>query len=132
MRKDLKLCYHGGVSAAAAAILEGMPEPSDLRACQADGRIVISAGTAVLFDYAAGDTMMRDIAITVLRGLGFTGRRVAAVLGLSESYVATRHNVAVRGGTAALAGGRRGRPRKLEEAGWERAVTWRRQGVSDA
>src|SRR5260370_11840622 len=108
MRKDLKLWYDGGVSAAVAAILEGMPEPSDLRLHQADGRIVISAGPAVLFGYAAGDTMMRDIAITVLRGLGFTGRRVAAVLGLTESYVATRHNIAARGGAAAAAGGRRG------------------------
>jgi hypothetical protein len=120
------------MSAAVAAILVGMPEPSDLRAHQADGRVLISAGSVVLFDYAAGDTMMRDIAITVLRGLGFTGRRVAAVLGLTENYVATRHNVAVRGGTAALAGGRRGRPRKLEEADWERAAAWRGQGVSDA
>lgn len=120
------------MSAAVAAILEGMPEPSDLRLHEADGRVLISAGSVVLFDYAAGDTMMRDIAITVLRGLGFTGRRVAAVLGLTENYVATRHNIAVRGGTAALAGGRRGRPRKLEEAGWEQAVTWRGQGVSDA
>ena len=71
----------------------------------------------MLFDYAAGDTMMRDIAITVLRGLGFTGRRVAAVLGLTESYVATRHNLAVRGGTAALAGAGAGRPRKLPDGG---------------
>jgi hypothetical protein len=120
------------MSAAVAAILVGMPEPSDLRLHQADGRVLISAGRVVLFDYAAGDAMMRDIAITVLRGLGFTGRRVAAVLGLTESYVATRHNVAVRGGTAALAGGRRGRPRKLQESGWERAAGWRGQGVSDA
>src|SRR5712691_11545008 len=132
MRKDLKLCYHGGMSAAVAAILEGMPEPSDLRLHQAGGRIVISAGPAVLFDYAAGDTMMRDIAITVLRGLGFTGRRVAAVLGLSESYVATRHNIAARGGTAALAGGRRGRPRKLPEEDWADADAWRGQGLSDS
>lgn len=120
------------MSAAVAAILVGMPEPSDLRLHQADGRVLISAGSVVLFDYAAGDAMMRDIAITVLRGLGFTGRRVAAVLGLTENYVATRHNVAVRGGTAALAGGRRGRPRKLEESRWEQAAAWRGQGVSDA
>src|SRR6266567_2881551 len=132
MRKDLKLCYHGGMSAAVAAILEGMPEPSDLRLHQAGGRIVISAGPAVLFDYAAGDTMMRDIAITVLRGLGFTGRRVAAVLGLTENYVATRHNVAARGGTAALAGGRRGRPRKLPDSDWADAAGWRGQGLSDS
>ena len=120
------------MSAAVAAILEGMPEPSDLRLHQADGRIVISAGPAVLFDYAAGDTMMRDIAITVLRGLGFTGRRVAAVLGLTENYVATRHNIAARGGTAALAGGRRGRPRKLPGADWADAAGWRGRGLSDS
>ncbi len=120
------------MSAAVAAILEGMPEPSDLRLHQAGGRIVISAGPAVLFDYAAGDTMMRDIAITVLRGLGFTGRRVAAVLGLTENYVATRHNVAARGGTAALAGGRRGRPRKLPDSDWADAAGWRGQGLSDS
>jgi len=120
------------MSAAVAAILEGMPEPSDLRLHQAGGRIVISAGPAVLFDYAAGDTMMRDIAITVLRGLGFTGRRVAAVLGLTENYVATRHSVAARGGTAALAGGRRGRPRKLPDADWADAAGWRGQGLSDS
>ena len=35
MRKDLNLWYHGGMSAAVAAILEGMPEPSDLRLHQA-------------------------------------------------------------------------------------------------
>ena len=43
------------MSAAVAAILVGMPEPSDLRAHQADGRVLISAGRVVLFDYAAGD-----------------------------------------------------------------------------
>src|SRR5487761_1228091 len=102
------------MSAAVAAILEGMPEPSDLRLHQADGRIVISAGPAVL------------------RGLGFTGRRVAAVLGLTENYVATRHNIAARGGTAALAGGRRGRPRKLPDADWADAAGWRGQGLSDS
>src|SRR5260370_18325879 len=132
MRKDLNLWYHGGMSAAVAAILEGMPEPSDLRLHQAGSRIVMSAEPAVLFDYAGGDTMMRDIAITVLRRLGFTGRRVAAVLGLTENYVATRHNVAARGGTAALAGGRRGRPRKLPDADWADAAGWRGQGLSDS
>jgi len=120
------------VNPAAAAILEGMPEPSDLRAHELDGRVVISAGSAVLFDYAAGDTMMRDIAITVLRGLGFTGRRVAVVLGLTESYVATRHRLAVRGGTAALARGQRGRPRKLGAEDWEQAAAWRGEDVPDA
>src|SRR5260370_10880770 len=105
MRKDLNLWYHGGMSAAVAAILEGMPEPSDLRLHQAGSRIVISAGPAVLFDYAAGDTMMRDIAITVLRRLGFTGRRVAAVLGAAQNYLATPpHRAAPRRAAPPAAG----------------------------
>ena len=46
------------MNAAVSAILVGMPEPSDLRLHQADGRVLISAGSVVLFDYAAGDAMM--------------------------------------------------------------------------
>ena len=42
------------MSAAVAAILEGMPEPRDLRVHEHDGRRVIMAGSVVLFDYAAG------------------------------------------------------------------------------
>ena len=41
------------MSAAVAAILEGMPEPRDLRMREHDGRCVITAGTVVLFEYAA-------------------------------------------------------------------------------
>ena len=43
------------MSAAVAAILEGMPEPRDLRMHQAAGRCVITAGSVVLFEYDAGD-----------------------------------------------------------------------------
>ena len=68
--------------AAVAAILEGMPEPSDLCLHEHDGRCVIAAGSTVLFDYAAGDVVMRNIALAALRQLGFRGRAVAAVLGL--------------------------------------------------
>ena len=70
------------MSAAVAAILEGMTEPGDLRMREHDGRCVITAGTVVLFDYAAGDVVMRNVALAVLRQLGFSGRAVAAVLGL--------------------------------------------------
>ena len=44
------------MSAAVAAILEGMPEPRDLRMHQHDGRCVITAGPVVLSEYAAGDS----------------------------------------------------------------------------
>ena len=80
------------MSAAVAAILEGMPEPRDLRMHEHDGRCVITAGPVVLFGYAAGDTAMRNIAVAALRQLGFRGRVVAAVLGLTANYVATLHS----------------------------------------
>src|SRR5271169_5728356 len=121
------------MSAAVAAILEGMPEPSDLRMHEHDGRCVITAGSTVLFDYAAGDVVMRNIALAALRQLGFKGRVVAAVLGLTENYVATLHNAALRDGSAALVmQDRRGTPGKVTGEQWERARAWRAQGASDA
>ena len=121
------------MSAAVAAILEGMPEPRDLRMREHAGRCVITAGTVVLFDYAAGDVVMRNIALATLRQLGFRGRAVATALGLSEAYVATLHNAARRDGSAALAmQDRRGTPGKVTAAQWEQARAWRDQGASDA
>jgi transposase len=121
------------MSAAVAAILEGMPEPRDLRMHEHGGRCVITAGPVVLFDYAAGDIVMRNIALAALRQLGFKGRVVAAVLGLTENYVATLHNAAKRDGSAALVRqDRPGAPGKVTGEQWELARAWRAQGVSDA
>ncbi len=121
------------MSAAVSAILEGMPEPRDLRMREHDGRCVITAGQVVLFEYAAGDIVMRNIALAALRQLGFRGRVVAAVLGLTENYVATLHNAAKRGGSAALIRqDRRGGPGKVTAAQWAQARAWRELGVSDA
>ena len=121
------------MSAAVAAILEGMPEPRDLRMHEHGGRCVIMAGRVVLFDYAAGDAVMRNIALAALRQLGFRGRMVAAVLGLTENYVATLHNAAQRDGSAALVmQDRRGTPGKMTAEQWEQARQWRAQGASDA
>src|SRR6266851_8007756 len=124
--------YAGGVSAAVAAILVGMPEPSDLRLYRADGQCVITAGSVVLLAYGESDVVMRNLAISALRRLGFTGRRVAAVMGLTENYVATLHAGAVRDGSAALV--RRpapGRPGKLADQDWADAAAWRAQGLTD-
>jgi hypothetical protein len=120
------------MSAAVAAILEGMPEPSDLHLHTAAGRCVITVGPVVLFDYDAADVVMRNVAISALRRLGFTGRRVAALLGLTENYVATLHAGAVRDGSAALIQhARPGRPGKLADAAWADAARWRGQGMTD-
>src|ERR1039457_1693552 len=121
------------MSAAVAAILEGMPDPRDLRMHEHDGRCVITAGRVVLFEYAAGDVVMRNIALAALRQLGFKGRVVAAVLGLTENYVATLHNAALRDGSAALVmQDRRGPPGKITAEQWEQARQWRTDGVRDA
>ena len=121
------------MQAAVAAILEGMPEPADLRLHQAGGRCLVTVGSRVLFDYDAADAVMRNVAICALRQLGFPGRRVAAVFGLTENYVATLHAAALREGSVALARGPRpGPPGKLAEADWEQAAAWRGLGVSDA
>ena len=84
-----------------AAVAAGMLEPRDLRMREHDGRCVITAGRVVLFECAAGDVVMRNIALAALRQLGSKGRVVAAVLGLTENYVATLHNAALRDGSAA-------------------------------
>ena len=97
------------------------------------GRCVIMAGSTVLYDYAATDVVMRNMALCGLRQLGFRGRTVAAVLGLSEAYVATLHNAAKRDGSAALVmQDRRGTPGKITAEQWEQARAWREQDVTDA
>jgi hypothetical protein len=121
------------MGAAVAAMLEGMPASRDLRLHRAGGRCVITVGSTVLFDYDAADTVMRNMAISALRRLGFAGRRVAAMVGLTDSYVATLHRAALREGSAALIRhARPGRPSKLGEPDWADAAAWRDQGLSDA
>ena len=119
------------MSAAAAAILEGMPDPRDLHRLDTGGETVIFAGTAELFRFAEDDAAGRHLAAAVLRQLKFPGRDVAAVLGLSPAYVATLHQRALREGTAALVRPA-GRPRETDAAAWDRAREWRAAGVRDA
>jgi len=116
---------------AATAILEGMPDPRDLRRAERDGMTFICAGSALLACYPSGDAGMRNVAVAVLRQLGFGGRAVAAVMGLTENYVATLHNRALREGTPGLVR-ERGRPGKLAARDWEQAARWRAEGTSDS
>ena len=104
------------MSAAAAAILDGMPEARDLHLLDSGGQTVIFAGSRQLFRYPEDDTAMRNIAVAALRQLGYGGTAVAAAMGLTPNYVATLHQRALREGTAGLvrepAGpGRPARPR---------------------
>jgi hypothetical protein len=116
---------------AAAAILDGMPEPKDLRRVTSAGITWIFAGPVALFSYPEADAGMRNIAVAVLRQLGYPGQPVAGLMGLSECYVATLRNRTLREGTAGVVRPR-GRRRKLGEAAWEQARAWRAAGVPDA
>src|SRR5260370_23224051 len=116
---------------AAAAILEGMPDPRDLRRDEHDGMTFICAGSALLACYPSRDAGMRNVAVAVLRQLGFGGRAVAAGMGLTENYVATLHNRALREGIPGLVR-ERGRPGQLAARDWEQAARWRAEGASDS
>ena len=119
------------MSAAAAAILDGMPEARDLHLLDSGGQTVIFAGSRQLFRYPEDDTAMRNIAVAALRQLGYGGTAVAAVMGLTPNYVATLHQRALREGTAGLVR-EPGRPRETGEASWEQARAWRAAGVRDS
>jgi len=118
-------------SPAAAAILDGMPDPRDLRVQAHGGTACVMAGPVVLACYRDGDLAMRNIAVAVARQLGFPGKVVAQVMGLTPSYVATLHQRALREGAAGLARPSGPKP-KLGPADWARARKWREAGAGEA
>ena len=117
--------------AAAAAILDGMPVPRDLHRLDSGGQTMIFAGSVQLFRYAEDDAAARNVAVAVLRQLGFGGEEVAAVMGLTPNYVSTLYQRSLREGTAGLIRPL-GRPRETAGASWEKARAWRADGVRDA
>ena len=118
------------VGVAAQAVLEGMPDPRDLRLVEVDGQVLLTVGSRVIAGWAAGDAPMRNLAAVTLRGLGFSGLRVAEVLGLSEEYVSTLRGRARREGSAGVVP-RRGRPPALGARELGRARRLRERGHSD-
>jgi transposase/cell division protein FtsB len=118
------------MSTAVAAILDGMPEPAELRCTDVDDRQVVTVGATVLFCFKHSDVGMRNVAVATLRSLGFDGRTVAAAFSLSEQYVATVHQRGLREGSAGLVRSS-GRPGKLSAQQLSRAVEWHDQGVSN-
>jgi transposase len=118
------------MSPAVAAVLNDTPEATDLRCQQVEGRTVVTVGSVALFFYDRTDLASRNIAMTTLRSLGFSGRRVAAAFGLGEQHVATVHNQALREGPAGVVR-RSGRPPKLSQQQVAQAVAWHRDGLSN-
>jgi len=111
-------------------MLVGMPAQQDLHSSQVEGQVLIAVGSTVLFTYAVDDAGLRNLAAVTLPEMGFTGRRVAEVLGITEEYVSMLRGRARREGSAALMR-RRGRPRALRAGDLPRARAWRASGLSD-
>ena len=119
------------MSAAVAAILGGMPDPADLHVHEDGGQVAVMAGNRVLSCYPAADAGMRNMTVVMLTQLGFAGKDVAAVMGLTPVYVSMLRSRAREQGSAGLVRDR-GRPAKLGKAVAAQARRWREQGVSDA
>ncbi len=119
-----------GTGLAVQGMLAGMPEAADLCRIEVDGRVVIMVGAVALFDYEASDAGLRNLAAVTLPELGFTGRRVAEVVGITEEYVSELRGRTRREGSAALVA-RRGRPPALRAGELAKAKQWREDGEND-
>jgi transposase len=119
------------MSVAVQAILEGMPEPRDLRCHTHDNHTIVTVGSQIVSSYRENDIGMRNITVVTLTDLGFTGRRVAEVMGLTPEYTSMLRGRARKEGSAGLVRVRGRRP-KLTPAQVERARTWHAEGLSDA
>ncbi|MGH3547063.1 MAG: hypothetical protein ACRDQU_02850 [Pseudonocardiaceae bacterium] len=89
------------MSVGVQVMLEGVLDSRDLRLVEVDGRVWVLVGQTVIAGWDVGDAPMRNLAVVTLRNLGFTGQRVAEVLGLSEEYVSILRGRA-RGGVGGV------------------------------
>ena len=108
---------------------EGMPEPGVLRLHVSDGQVLVAAGRSVLYRYDADDTGMRNLAIVALTDAKRRVDEVAAVFGLSATYVSILRGRARQDGSAGLVR-RRGRPPKLSQRQVAKARAWAGQGLT--
>ena len=92
--------------------------------------MLIAVGSRVLFRFPVADTGLRNLAAVTLPEWGFTGRRVAEVLGVTEEYVSMLRARVRRDGSAALMR-RQGRPPALGERQLAVASRMRGEGRPD-
>jgi hypothetical protein len=118
------------MSVAVGQVLEGMPDHRQLRRVDDGGQVMIMVGSQVLFEYAAPDTGMRNLAVVTLTGMRFPVGQVAAVMGLTPGYASTLRGRARDYGSAGLVR-EMGRPNKLTSRQIAQAWRWRGEGVSD-
>jgi len=110
-------------------VFERMPEPGVLYLVVEDDQCVVVFGRAVVYRYDVADVGMRNLAIVALTDAGRRVDEVAAVFGLTATYVSILRGRAGRQGSAGLVK-RRGRPAKLDARQRARAQRWSAQGRS--
>lgn len=106
-----------------------MPEPGVLRRMVEAGQCVVVFGRAVVYRYDVADLGMRNLAIVALTDAGRRVDEVAAVFGLTATYVSILRGRAGRQGSAGLVK-RRGRPDKLDARKKAQVQRWSAQGRS--
>ncbi|MGH3446004.1 MAG: helix-turn-helix domain-containing protein [Nocardioidaceae bacterium] len=109
------------------AELDGMPEPSVLRLLASDGQVLVTCGPTVVYRYEAVDIGMRNLAVVALTDAGRRVDKVAAVFGLTATYVSMLRGRARARGSAGLVR-RRGRPPKLSQRQVAKARGWSGSG----
>jgi hypothetical protein len=107
--------------------LEGMPEPAVLRLHTSDGQVLVTWGRVLVYRYEVDDIGMRNLAIVALTDAGRRVDEVAAVFGLTATYVSILRGRARTHGSVGLVA-RRGRPPKLSERQVTRARVWAGEG----
>jgi transposase len=107
--------------------LEGMPEPAVLRLLVSDGHCLVSFGRVLVYRYDVDDLGMRNLAIVALTDAKQSVNEVAAVFGLTATYVSILRSRARAEGSAGLVR-RMGRPPKLSARQVTQARRWASQG----
>ncbi len=110
-------------------ILEGMQEPAGLALAACGGQVLVRCGRALLYRYEEDDTGMRNLAIVALTDAGRRVDEVAAVFGLTATYVSMLRGRARAQGSAGLVR-RRGRPPKLSDRQVAKARAWAGEGMT--
>ena len=109
--------------------LEGMPEPAVLSLRTSDGQVLVTWGRSLVYRYEADDSGMRNLAIVALTDADRRVDEVAAVFGLTATYVSMLRGRARTAGSAGLVR-RRGRPPKLTDRQVAKARVWAAHGLT--
>ena len=104
------ICYDGGVD---QVELEGMPESAVLRLLVSEGQCLVTFGRALVYRYDTNDIGMRNLAIVALTDAKQPVKDVAAVFGLTATYVSILRSRARAQGSAGLVRPLAGRPNCL-------------------